>query len=114
MTGKPMDYTTDRKFYYTDPAPEPRYAYAGILGMTLYYADYEEALGYYSRVLGPPAYVEGDDTRGWRIGETWLTLLKSPSGNPQNSELTIVMQTPEEAERLHAAFLEAGGKGDPP
>jgi hypothetical protein len=109
-----MDYDGYRDNYFVDPAPPPRFAYAGIHGATLYFGDYEAAVEYYTRVLGAPAYVEGAGTRGWRIGNTWLTLLKGENGNPQNVEVMIATQTPDEVDRLHAAFIEAGGKGEAP
>jgi hypothetical protein len=65
-------------------------------------------------VLGPPSYVEGDDTRGWPIGDGWLTLLRGRRGNPQNVEITLELGSVEEAESLQQAFLAAGGKGTPP
>ena len=79
-----MDYQTYQKNYFTDPPPEQRYNFTGNFGVTLFYQDYVAAITYYERVLGPPAYVEGDGTRGWRIGQGWLTLLKGKSGNPRN------------------------------
>jgi catechol 2,3-dioxygenase-like lactoylglutathione lyase family enzyme len=109
-----MDYQSYRKQFFVDPSPEPRFDFAGLHGATLFYSDYQAALDYYSRVLGPPAYVEGENTHGWRVGDTWLTLLRGKSGNPQNIEVPIVMNTPQEAERLQAAFIEAGGTGDEP
>ena len=109
-----MDYDSYRQQYFVSPQPEPRYAYRGLLGMTLFFSDYAAAVAYYTRVLGPPAYVEGPFTCGWRLGETWLTLLKAETGSPQNMELTIVMESPQEAERLQAAFIAAGGKGEAP
>jgi hypothetical protein len=109
-----MDYQTYYQKYFTDPQPEPRFKYKGLDGLALFFSDYAAALEYYARVLGPPAYIEGDDTRGWRIGDSWLTLFPSPAGNPQNVEVQIVMETPEEAERLQAAFIAAGGTGENP
>jgi len=109
-----MDYQSYRDQFFADPPPSPRFEFAGLYGVTLFYEDYQAALDYYSRVLGPPAYVEGEDTHGWRVGETWLTLLRGKSGNPQNVEFAIVMDTPQEAERLQAAFIEAGGAGQQP
>jgi hypothetical protein len=84
------------------------------LGVTLFFSDFDAVVEYYGEVLGPPAYVEGDGTRGWPIGRTWMTLLKGKAGHPDNVEFNIVMQTPQEADRLQAAFIEAGGTGDPP
>ncbi len=109
-----MDFESYRDKYFTKPAPEPRYKFHGIHGITLYFEQYEAAVSYYSEVMGEPAYVEASGTRGWRLGNTWLTLLKGRTGNPQNMEKNIVMQTPEEADRLQAAFIKAGGAGEDP
>lgn len=109
-----MDYDSYRQQYFVSPEPKPRFAYDGLLGITLFFSDYAAAVGYYSGVLGPPAYIEGQFTRGWRIGGTWLTLLKAETGSPQNIEMTIVMQTSQEAERLQAALIAAGGRGEAP
>jgi hypothetical protein len=64
--------------------------------------------------LEPPAYVEGKGTRGWQIGSGWLTLLQGKAGNPQNVEITLQVETSEEAEKLQQAFIAAGGKGSAP
>lgn len=109
-----MDYDSYRKRFFADPIPQPRFNFAGLYGAVLYFGDYAEAIGYYQRVLGPPAYIEGENTHGWRIGNTWLTLLKGHTGSPQNVELTFVMNSPGEAERLQNAFIQAGGEGEPP
>lgn len=109
-----MDYDTYRNRFFAEPPPQPRFGFAGLYGAVLYFSDYAEALAYYQRVLGPPAYVEGEDTHGWQIGNTWLTLLKGQTGNPQNVEVLFVMSSVQEAERLQAAFIEAGGAGETP
>jgi hypothetical protein len=109
-----MDYESYRDKYFTKPVPEPRYKFHGIHGITLYFEQYEAAVSYYSEVLGEPAYVEDSGTRGWRLGNTWLTLLMGRTGNPQNMEVNIVMQTPEEADRLQESFIKAGGDGEEP
>jgi hypothetical protein len=109
-----MDDETYRRQYFVDPAPEPQYGFEGLHGTTLYFADYATAVDYYRRVLGPPAYVEGAGTHGWRLGNTWLTLLEGGSGHPRNVEITLVMTTAAEAERLQAAFIAAGGQGQAP
>jgi catechol 2,3-dioxygenase-like lactoylglutathione lyase family enzyme len=109
-----MDYTTYRQKFFTRPVPQARFAFTGLHGITLFFADYTAAVDYYQRVLGPPAYVEGQGTRGWQIGGTWLTLLQGGTGSPQNVEVLIVMQTPAEAERLQAALIAAGGSGTAP
>ena len=109
-----MDYDAYRQQFFVDPIPQPRFAFVGMHGVTLYFVDYPAAIAYYTRVLGPPAYEEGEFTRGWRIGDSWLTLLKGNVGDPQNMECTIVMQSPEQADRLQAAFIQAGGVGAAP
>ena len=109
-----MDYETYRKKYFIDPQPEPRFNFSGALGTTLYYQDYQEALAFYTQVLGPPAYIEGENTHGWKIGDTWLTLFPSKSGNPTNVEVPFFMASPQEVDRLYEAFIAAGAKGDPP
>jgi hypothetical protein len=106
-----MNYEAYRKAYFTDPMPEPRYRFSGTLGVTFFFEEYEAAVGYYQRVLGPPAYIEGQGTRGWPIGSGWLTLLRGKAGNPRNVEVTFQVETPEEAERLQQAFIQAGGQG---
>ena len=109
-----MDYETYKKRYFTDPAPEQRYRFSGNFGVTLYYEDYDAAIAYFEKVLGSPTYVEGHGTRGWRIGQGWLTLLKGQDGNPRNMEITFIVSTPTEAEDLQQAFIQAGGSGPPP
>lgn|GEM_PF-789773 len=103
-----------REAYFTDPRPEQHYCFRGSFGVTLFFEDFDAAAEYYEQVLGPPAYVEGKGTRGWEIGGGWLTLLRGTSGNPTNMEITLPVDTPEEAERLQKAFIDAGGTGPPP
>jgi hypothetical protein len=109
-----MDYETYRKAYYTDPQPEPSYRFNGFTGVALYFDNFSAAVEYYQQVLGPPAYVEGEGTRGWQIGSGWLTLLQGVSGVPQNVEVIFNMETPEQAEQLQRAFIAAGGTGEDP
>jgi hypothetical protein len=109
-----METEEYRKSFYSEPPPEPRYQISGISGVALFIEDFDAAVEYYQQVLGPAAYVEGKGTMGWRIGSGWLTLLLGKSGAPQNMELILSMETPEQAERLQHAFIEAGGEGPPP
>lgn len=109
-----MDYAAYRRQFFASPAPEPRFSIRGIGGASICVADFEGALSYYTRVLGPPEYVEGDDTRGWRLGKAWLTLFPAQTGGPQNADIQLELTTPEEAERLHGALIEAGGAGPAP
>ena len=109
-----MDYESYKKAYFTAPQPELKFDFVGLHGVALYFNDYKAAVEYYTNVLGPPAYVEGKSTKGWRVGNIWLTLFPAESGNPQNAEIHFLMKTPEEAERLQRAFIESGGKGESP
>jgi hypothetical protein len=109
-----MNYEAYRQAYFTHPRPEPRFAFSGSFGVTLFFEDFEPAVAFYAKVLGPPAYVEGEGTRGWQIGSGWLTLLRGKQGNPQNVEVTLQVETAAEAERLQQAFIRAGGKGSAP
>lgn len=109
-----MDYEAYQSAYFVQPPPAPRFQFRGAFGVTLYFAAYETAVAFYTDVLGPPAYVEGAGTRGWRIGDGWLTLLAGENGRPQNVEITLLMATPAEAERLQQAFVTGGGSGSAP
>lgn len=109
-----MDYESYLAAYFVNPAAEPQFDFLGLHGVALYFGEYDAAVAYYTSVLGPPVYVEGSSTKGWRIGKVWLTLFPAESGAPQNAEIHFCMKTPVEAERLQAAFIAAGGKGDSP
>ena len=109
-----MDYEQYRKLYFTEPAPEPRFDYKGLYGITLFFEEFKAAVEYYIRVLGLPVYRERAGTRGWRIGNTWLTILRGRDGSPRNVEVSLVMKDAIEAERLQAAFIKAGGSGADP
>lgn len=107
-----MDISEYRARYFVVPAPVPLYAFEGIGGVTLYFAHYDEAVGFYAQVLGPPAYVEGPRTNGWRIVMTWRTLFSADYENSTNVELQLAVGTPAEADWLYAAFVAAGGRGE--
>lgn len=109
-----MDYEAYRKAYIANPAPAERFDFTGIHGATLYFADYEAAVAFYTSVLGPPGYVEGEGTRGWKIGSSDLTLLRGGTGVPTNTSIPFVMRSPGEAENLQEAFIAAGATGTPP
>ena len=109
-----LDFEAYKQAFFVDPQPEPRFSFRGVLGATLYFAEYDRAVAFYTEVLGPPAYVEGKGTRSWRVGDTWLTLLMGGDGAPRNTEIPLVMETPAEAERLQRAFIEAGATGETP
>jgi hypothetical protein len=109
-----MDFEAYRKKYFVEPQPEEKFGFTGQIGITLYFKEYKRAVDFYQQALGPPAYVEGKSTKGWRVGSEWLTLLRGKRGNSENVEIQILMKTPDEAERLQAAFIEAGGTGQTP
>lgn len=109
-----MDYQSYKKKFFIQPPPKSRFELRGFFQVALFFNQYQAALDYFTKVLGPPAYVEGDSTHGWCLGSGWLTLFPANSGNPGNMELTIHAASPGEAERLQQAFIEAGGSGEPP
>jgi uncharacterized glyoxalase superfamily protein PhnB len=109
-----MDFEEYRAKYYTDPAPEPRFNFSGILGATLYYKDYPAALDFFRQVFGEPGYVEGQYTHGWKVGNGWLTVFPAKAGSPTNIEVPITVQTGEEVDRLYDAFIAAGAEGNSP
>ena len=109
-----MDYEEYKKKYFVDPQPDPKFKFSGILGTALFYKEYQAALDFYSKVLGPPAYIEGEYTRSWILGETWLTLFPSKTGNPTNIEVPFWVETPDEVDRLYQSFIDAGASGEPP
>jgi uncharacterized glyoxalase superfamily protein PhnB len=109
-----MDFEAYRKAYFVHPTPKQRFRFKGSFGVTLYYEDFSAAVAFYTQVLGAPGYVEGEDTRGWQIGDSWLTLLRGKSGNPRNVEMTLELESIEEAEALQQAFIAAGAKGSQP
>lgn len=109
-----MDYESYRQANFVEPAPEPKFNFTEQYGVALYFQEYQAAVAYYTAVLGPPVYVEGEWTHGWRLGHTWLTLFPAKEGNPTNAEMHLYLDSPAEAERLQAAFIAAGGTGQPP
>lgn len=109
-----MELEEYRKRFFVEPQPEQRYQFRDSFGVTLYFEDFDAAVRYYGQVLGPPGYVEGEGTRGWPIGNGWLTLLRGTSGNPCNVELTFEVGSPSQAEALQKAFIQAGGEGEEP
>jgi uncharacterized glyoxalase superfamily protein PhnB len=109
-----LDFNTYRRKYFVTPSPGQRFHFRNAFGVTLYFEDFQAAISFYEEVLGPPAYVEGEGTRGWPIGNGWLTLLKGTQGNPQNVEITLELETVAEAEALQSAFIKPGARGQPP
>jgi len=96
------------------PPARPRFRIRTTGGPVLYFADFDAAVAFYTAVLGEPGYREGSGTRGWAIGDSHLTLLRGGDGSPRNTEIGLVMETAEEADRLQEAFIAAGGTGPVP
>lgn len=109
-----MDEDAYRRAYYTDPAPPPRFPMVGLAGVSLYIERYEEAVAFYTAVLGQPAYVEGQWTHGWQIGSGWLTLFPAQANGPANMDVTVRVASPSDVAALREAFVAAGATGDPP
>jgi uncharacterized glyoxalase superfamily protein PhnB len=109
-----MDYEKYRETYFVEPQPEEKFEFAGIRGACLYLREYEAAIEFYSNVLGPPNYIENEETHGWKLGNTWLTLFPGSEASPGNISVEIQMKSAEEADRLQATFIEAGARGASP
>jgi hypothetical protein len=109
-----VDYEEYRRKFFRDPAPRERFFTHGVIGVTLYYEDYAPALSFITKVFGEPVYKEGNTTHGWRLGSSWLTVFPAKSGNPTNVEVPIYLKSVEELDKLHAAFIAAGAKGEDP
>ena len=94
-----------------------RFDIVGLNYVSLYPADHAAALEYYASVFGPLDQVDLDlGVWGWKMGSTWLTVFPGsagtdPTGTMSNVEFAIQVATPDEVDRLYAAFMEAGVKG---
>ncbi len=108
-----MNYEEYKNNYLRNPE-EQQFAFESVNSVALFYEDFHPAINYYSAVLGSPNYQEGEYTFGWRIGSGWLTIMKGKEGNPRNVEISFIMRTPDEADLLQQAFIEAGGEGQEP
>jgi catechol 2,3-dioxygenase-like lactoylglutathione lyase family enzyme len=104
-----MDYADYHRAFFTSPPPLPRCPSARLGGVNILVADLAAARAFYTAVLGEPAYVEGEDAVGWRLGEAWLTLLpgRQDQAAPTVS-MTIQVASPAEADRLQQACAQAG------
>ncbi len=86
----------------------------GLNYVSLYPADHAGALDYYATVFGPLDNVDPDlGVWGWKMGSTWLTVFPGEhgpvsDGTTQNVEFAIQVATPDEVDRLYAAFVAAG------
>lgn len=109
-----MDEDAYRRAYFAEPAPSPRFRFSGIAGVSLYIERYDEAVAFYTAVLGPPAYREGRSTHGWPIGPDWLTLFPAGAGGPACMDVTIRVASPGEVAALRDAFVAAGATGELP
>jgi hypothetical protein len=109
-----MDYAEYVRSFFRDPMPAERFSTHGVIGATLYYEDYATALEFVTKVFGEPIYKEGENTHGWRLGLSWLTLFPAKSGNPTNCEVPLYVKSAQELDKLYAAFIAAGATGEAP
>ena len=109
-----MNFAEYKKKFYADPQPESRFAFRGIQGASIHYQDYSAALDFLRRVYGPPSYIEGEFTHGWKLGDTWLSIFPSEDGNATNMEVPVYLESARDVDKLYQAFLEAGAEGEPP
>lgn len=109
-----MDYAEYVRRFFRDPVPPERFSTLGLIGATLYYEDYAAALEFVTKVFGEPIYKEGENTHGWRLGLSWLTLFPGKAGNPTNVEVPLYMKSAQELDKLYAAFIAAGASGAAP
>ena len=90
------------------------YNFKGLRYPSFYVKDYELAVAFYTKVLGPPQN-DQERIKGWFIGDSWLTLFPAgdlghdPDANPRNAEFAVEVALPEEVDRLYTAMLAAGG-----
>jgi hypothetical protein len=56
-----------RKKHFVEPQPEQRFRFVNSFGVTLYFEEFNAAITYYEKVLGPPGYVEGEGTKSRSI-----------------------------------------------
>ena len=92
----------------------PKFNIVALNYVTMYIKDYEAAIQFYTHIFGPADNIT-ESFYGWRMGTTWLTLFPSKDGthkdsNPRNAEFAIQVSSPEEVDRLHTIFIEAGAK----
>ena len=82
--------------------------------MSIYVFEYEQAVGFYTRVFGPAHEVNNNGSHhGWRMGQTWLTVFPARGGlkkdrNPCNTEFAIQVSAPSEVDALHDLLIREG------
>ena len=81
---------------------------------SFYLKDFEAAVDFYTRILGPPE-TDQETIKGWQIGDTWLTLF--PAGafhrkevNPRNCEIALQVESPDQVDSLYRTLVEAGAE----
>jgi catechol 2,3-dioxygenase-like lactoylglutathione lyase family enzyme len=109
-----MDFEEYKRKFFVSPAPDQQFQIVGLKGAAIYVSDYAKALDFYTKLFGSPQYSEGDSTRGWKIGASWLSLFPSEKDDPRNVEITLALETKSEVDRLYKAFISLGAKGEPP
>lgn len=80
--------------------------------VSVYARDHAQAEAFYSSVFGPAEQVMAGIV-GWKLGDTWLTLLESrmgtqPDSNPRNIEFAIVVDEASKVDDLFHDLVAAG------
>lgn len=97
-------------------ARETPFRIVGLNYVSFYFEEFEEAIAFYTGVLGPPENADAEGKiYGWRMGSTWLTFFPSVVGthrgsNPRNGEFAIQVSSPAEVDELYRTFLAAGAR----
>ncbi len=81
---------------------------------SFYLKDFEAAVAFYQGVFGPPA-TDDASIKGWKFGDTWLTLFPSkhgphPDSNPRGAEFAIQVSSKAEVDGLYERLLQAGAQ----
>ena len=100
------------------PSPtRPSFRIVNLNYVSLYFQALADAVNFYTRIFGPPESVDQkQETYGWRMGSTWLTLLPSrapgldPQSNPRNTEFAVQVSAAEEVDQLYEALINAGAR----
>ncbi len=89
-------------------------AIVGLSYISLYIADYDASIAFYTRVFGEPGYrEEGQPIVGWHLGNTWLTVFDAaygpaPGENPRGTEFAVQVQSPQDVDALYGQLIASG------
>ncbi len=88
-------------------------SFVGLGYVSIYVEDLANAVTFYDSVFGEHAYQEGENTFGWKIGTTWLTMFgaasgSAKSGNPRGIEFAVQVATAGEVDALYERLIALG------